>query len=184
MCIRDSYKIGAEGIIDVHVTITPKGKLGHLPRLGMQCTVPATYNQVNWFGNGPHETYADRQAGAWVGRWTSSVDDLFFPYIEPQESGNLTYLRSLSLTNKEGHGLTATALGNHHLSGGTYPCLMSDLENRRHPVDIPKRDIVTLNIDHKQVGVGGTNSWGARPLSKYEIAPKGTYHWSFRLSGK
>lgn len=178
------YKIGANGIIDIDVSITPKGNLGHIPRLGMQCTVPATYNQVSWFGNGPHETYADRKAGGIIGQWQASVDDLFFPYIEPQETGNLTDLRNISLTNAEGQGLTATALGNHLLSGGTYPCLMFDLENRRHPVDIPKRDVVTLNIDHDQVGVGGTDSWGARPLPQYEINPKGTYSWSFRLQGK
>ena len=178
------YKIGANGTINVDITITPKGNLGHIPRLGMQCTVPKSYNQVTWFGNGPHETYVDRKAGAWVSQWKSTVDDLFFPYAEPQETGNLTELRTLSLTNKEGQGLTATALGKDYLSGGTYPCLMSDLEGRRHPVDIPKRDVVTLNIDHKQVGVGGTNSWGARPLPKYEIPAKGTYNWSFRLQGK
>jgi beta-galactosidase len=179
-----TYKIGPAGIIDIDVSISPKGKLGHIPRLGMQCTVPASYNKVSWFGNGPHETYADRKAGGIIGRWESSVADLFFPYAEPQETGNLTDLRTLSLTNESGQGFTATALPHHLLSGGTYPCLMSDLEGRRHPVDIPKRDIVTLNIDHDQVGVGGTNSWGARPLPKYEIPAKGTYKWSFRLQGK
>ena len=179
-----TYKISSYGVIDIDVSISPKGNLGHIPRLGMQCTVPATYNKVSWFGNGPHETYADRKAGGIIGRWESSVEDLFFPYAEPQESGNLTDLRTLSLTNSDGQGLTATALGKQLLSGGTYPCLMSDLEGRRHPCDIPKRDIVTLNIDHKQVGVGGTDSWGARPLPKYEINPKGTYTWSFRLQGK
>lgn len=178
-----TYAIGANGAMNVHVSITPKGKLGPIPRLGMQCTVPNTYNQVSWFGNGPHETYADRKAGGILGRWTATTDDLFFPYLEPQETGNLTDLRTLSLLNPQGQGLSATALGKTLLSGGTYPCLMSDLEGRRHPVDIPKRDVVTLNIDHQQMGVGGTNSWGARPLPKYEIKPKGTYSWSFRLQG-
>ncbi len=178
------YNIGTYGVIDVEVSISPKGKVGHIPRLGMQCTVPSSYNTVSWFGNGPHETYADRKAGGIIGRWKTTTDELFFPYIEPQETGNLTDLRHISLTNSDGQGFTATALGKDLLSGGTYPCLMSDLEGRRHPVDIPKRDIVTLNIDHDQVGVGGTNSWGARPLPKYEIAPKGTYQWSFRLQGE
>ena len=179
-----TYTILRDGTLDIDVTITPKGKIGPLPRLGMQCTVPATYNQVSWFGNGPHETYADRKAGGILGRWTATTDDLFFPYLEPQETGNLTDLRTLSLLNASGQGLTITALGDHLLSGGTYPCLMSDLEGRRHPVDIPKRDIVTLNIDHQQMGVGGTNSWGARPLPEYRIKPTGTYTWSFRLQGK
>jgi len=179
-----TYTIGAGGKLDINVTITPKGKLGPIPRLGMQCTVPKTYKQVSWFGNGPHETYADRKAGGIIGRWESSVEDLFFPYLEPQETGNLTDLRTLTLTNSDGQGLTATALGDHLLSGGTYPCLMSDLEGRRHPVDIPKRDIVTLNLDHQQMGLAGINSWGARVLPQYRIKPTGTFTWSFRLQGK
>jgi len=178
-----TYAIDGQGMINIDVTIKPDGKLGHIPRLGMQCTVPAAYNSLHWFGNGPHESYADRKAGAWVGQWSASTKELFFPYSEPQETGNLTDLRSLSLQNEKGQGFLIFATGNHLLSGGTYPCLMSDLEGRRHPCDIPKRDVVTLNIDHKQVGVGGINSWGARPLPKYEIPAKGEYSWSFRLQG-
>ena len=179
-----TYTIGDNGTLDIKVTVSPKGTQGQIPRLGMQCTVPAEYHTIKWFGNGPHETYVDRKAGAWVGQWSSSVDDLFFPYVEPQETGNLTDLRTLSLLNKDGQGFTATANDKDLLSGGTYPCLMSDLEGRRHPVDIPKRDVVTLNIDHKQVGLGGTNSWGARPLPQYEIPAKGTYSWSFSLGAQ
>ena len=179
-----TYRLMPAGLIEIQATITPKGKIGPLPRLGMQCTVPNTYQKVSWFGNGPHETYADRKAGAIIGRYTATVDDIFFPYMEPQETGNLTDLRTLALLNEKGQGLTITALGDQLLSGGTYPCLMSDLEGRRHPVDIPKRDVVTLNIDHKQMGVGGTNSWGARVLPQYRIKPDGTYTWSFRLQGQ
>ena len=178
-----TYLIGGDGLIDITTTIKPKGNLGPIPRIGMQCTIPKQYNQVSWHGNGPHETYADRKAGAWVGTWNSDQKDLLFSYLEPQETGNLTDLRSLSVTDKGGQGFTAIALGKHFLSGGTYPCLMSDLENRRHPVDIPNREIITLNIDHKQMGVGGTNSWGARVLPEYRLKPTGSYSWSFRLQG-
>jgi beta-galactosidase len=179
-----TYRLLPAGLIEIQATVTPKGKIGPLPRLGMQCTVLNTYQKVSWFGNGPHETYADRKAGGIIGRWESKVDDLFFPYIEPQETGNLTDLRTLALQNEKGQGLTITTLGNQLFSGGTYPCLMSDLEGRRHPVDIPARKVVTLNIDHKQMGVGGINSWGARVLPKYRIKPTGTYTWSFRLQGE
>lgn len=179
-----AYTIGANGTLDIHASISPKGNVGNIPRIGMQCTVPDSYDTLTWYGNGPLESYDDRKAGAWVNEWTSSVDDLFTPYVEPQETGNLTDLRHLSLTDKNGQGFTATALGQNYLQGGTYPCLMSDLEGHRHPCDIPTRSINTLNIDHDQVGVGGINSWGARPLNQYEIQPKGTYTWSFRLQGK
>ncbi|MEN8785291.1 MAG: glycoside hydrolase family 2 TIM barrel-domain containing protein [Akkermansiaceae bacterium] len=179
-----TYRLLPAGLIEVEATITPKGNIGPLPRIGMQCTVPNTYDKVSWFGNGPHETYADRKSGGIIGRWEATSDDLFFPYVEPQETGNLTDLRNLSLLNTDGQGLLITATGDHLLSGGTYPCLMSDLEGRRHPVDIPERDVITLNIDHQQMGVGGINSWGARVLPQYRIKPTGTYSWSFRLEGK
>ena len=112
----------------------------------------------------------------------SVASQVFFPYSEPQESGNRTGIRWMTLVDAAGAGLKATALGDSLLQGGSYPCLMSDLEGPRHPCDIPKRDVITVNIDHAQSGVGGTNSWGARPLPKYQLPPTGTYRYAFRLS--
>jgi beta-galactosidase len=179
-----TYRAHDKGI-DVKVVVEPKGQTpGDLPRVGMQATMPADYDTVTWYGNGPHETYVDRKAGAWKGIYSLTADALFFPYAEPQESGNRTELRWMTFTNATGKGLTVEALGGTPLQGGAYPCLMSDLEGRRHPCDIPERDVITINIDHLQSGVGGTNSWGARPLPQYQIPPKGSYEYAFRLGVK
>ena len=180
---RITYMASDDGLY-VNVTVSPKGKLGDLPRIGMQATIPTSYDKFTWFGNGPHESHVDRKASTLVGLYKKSVAALFFPYSEPQESGNRTDIRWMTLSDKKGHGLHITALDGKLLEGGAYPFLMSDLEGLRHPCDIPKRDVYTINIDHRQTGVGGTNSWGARPLPQYQIKPTGTYSWSFRLQGK
>ena len=177
------YKSHDKGI-DVKFVVAPKGKVGDLPRVGMQATMPKVYDTVTWCGNGPHETYVDRKAGAWKGIYSEKAADLFFPYVEPQETGNRTDIRWMTFTNGDGKGLTVTALGKAPLQGGAYPCLMADLEGRKHPCDIPERDVITVNIDHLQSGVGGTNSWGARPLPQYQIPPKGRYEYGFRLGVK
>ncbi|MBT8037877.1 MAG: DUF4981 domain-containing protein [Verrucomicrobiae bacterium] len=175
-----TYTPTTEGI-EVAVRISPKGKVGDLPRIGMQATVPKSYGTFTWYGNGPHESYIDRKASSLVGLYKKTVPSLIFPYVEPQESGNRTNIRWMSLTNQEGEGIHITALGDHFISGGAYPCLMQDLEGPLHPCDIPQRDVYTLNIDHRQTGLGGTNSWGARPLKQYQIKPAGTYQYAFRI---
>lgn len=176
------YTLHPDSGLEVQCRLTPQGKkLGDIPRLGMQCTLPAEYGLFSWYGNGPHESYVDRKAGTWVGKFQEKVGDLVFPYSEPQESGNRTGIRQMSLSTAAGRTLRLSALGEQLLEGGAYPCLMEDLEDRRHPCDIPKRDVITVNIDHRQSGVGGTNSWGARPLPQYQIRPTGTHAWSFRI---
>ena len=93
-------------------------------------------------------------------------------------------IRSMSFLNDSQQGLVVTALGKSLLQGGAYPCLMSDLEGTAHPCDIPKRDVITVNIDHIQTGLGGVNSWGAQALAKHQFKPKGNYRYSFRIEAK
>lgn len=184
---RLSYAIYGNAI-DVTCTISPNApanlgqKAPDLPRIGMQCTIPAEFENFTWFGNGPGESHIDRKAGVRAGRYESKVSDLFFPYSKPQETGNRTDIRQMTFATANGRRLTISALSETLLEGGAYPCLMEDFEGRSHPCDIPQRDVITINIDHRQSGVGGTNSWGARPLPKYQIPPNGKYTYSFRIS--
>lgn len=179
-----SYRLHG-GALEVSVTVNPKGKkLGNLPRVGMQCLIPNTYENFQWHGIGPHECYIDRRASGYVGIFDSKVKDLAYPYHEPQETGNRMDIRSMSLLNDKQQGLIITSLGDHLLQGGAYPCLMSDLEGPKHPCDIPNRDVTTVNIDLAQQGLGGINTWGARALSQHELKTKGTYQYAFRIEVK
>ena len=46
---------------------------------------------------------------------------------------------------------------------------MQDLEKARHIHELPQRDTITVNIDYKQIGVGGDDSWGARTHREYTL---------------
>jgi beta-galactosidase len=166
------------GAIEVDFGFRPGGK-GALPRVGMQCLMPAEFDRWTWYGRGPHESYRDRKEGAWFGVHSGTVAELFHPYAEPQESGNRTDVRWAAFCNAQKSGLRFTTIDGQPLEVAAYPCLMSDLEGTRHPCEIPDRDVITVNIDHAQAGVAGNNSWGARPLPHYRIPADRPYRYRF-----
>lgn len=200
-------RVGSEYLLSI--TIFGSGHLrveGHLrpgeqdlpemPRFGMSMAVSADFDRVAWFGRGPWESYWDRKTGAAVGRYQGTVWDQYHPYVRPQESGNKTDVRWLALSDDEGYGLMA--VGDPHLSASARPFSndVLDLEARpmpaderpsprslvtlKHTFDVRPGDRVTLNLDYKQRGVGGDNSWGARPHPQYTL-PAGEYGYSFFL---
>jgi len=155
--------------------------LPDLPRVGMTCAIAPEYATWTWFGRGPVENYCDRHTGAFVGRYSGLVTKLWHPYIVPGETGNRTDIRWSEFTDAAGRGLRVRATGGQLLEMSAWPFDQSDLENKAHPTDIPLRDHVTLQIAHKQMGVGGENSWGAWPLAKYRLPADKEYSYSYEL---
>ena len=139
---------------------------------------------MTWYGRGPHESYWDRKSGARVGRYEGAVLDQYHPYIRPQENGNKTDVRWVALTNDLGVGLLV--VGMPVLGGASaYPFLNEDFDpgdakQQRHTTDVVPRDLVTLNVDFGQMGVGGDTSWGARTHPEYTL-PAQEYRFRFRL---
>ncbi len=89
-------------------------------------------------------------------------------------------MRWVALTNKDGAGLLA--VGMPLLSVSAWPYTMWDLERARHVHELPRRDSITVNLDYKQMGVGGDNSWGARTHPEYTL-PAGPYSYKFSAAG-
>jgi beta-galactosidase len=157
--------------------------LPELPRFGMQMTLPMEFDNMEWYGRGPHESYWDRKTSAAVDLYRGKVIDQHHPYIRPQESGNKTDVRWVALSDDQGIGLMAVGMPLLSISANHYQ--MDDFENgpekeQRHAIDLEQRDLVTWNLDYKQMGVGGDDSWGARPHDKYTLSPK-EYTYRFRL---
>jgi beta-galactosidase len=166
-------------VVDGHFKPGQKG-LPELPRFGMQMasTSAAAFDTITWFGRGPQETYCDRD-DARVGLYSGRIDDQFFAdYTEPGESGNKVDVRWLALTGPKGVGLLA--IGMPRLSVNALPYTTDDLEGVKHAFQIPRREVVTINLDLKQMGVGGDDSWGALPHEQYRIKPA-EYSYRFRL---
>lgn len=181
------YTIHGDGSVDIESTFTPGSQpLPDLPRVGMQMRVVGSLRNAQWYGRGPQENYWDRNLGAAVGVYKSKVEDFWFPYVEPQETGNRTDVRWVTLTDDNGFGLKAKGMP--LLSFSAWPFRMSELEHEKLPVNLGHKhsaeivysDDITVNLDYKQMGVGGDDSWGA-PTHKEFSLPAAPYKYSFRL---
>jgi beta-galactosidase len=176
---RTSYTVYGSGVVEVESALMPADGAPELPRVGMQMLIPGEFRQVEWYGRGPQETYWDRRTGAAVGRYKSSVDELWTPYVEPQENGNRTDVRWVSFTDREGFGLKAVGEPLLYFSAWHFP--PEELERRKHPSEIVRSEDITVNLDYKQMGVGGDDSWGAWPHKEYMLPPR-EYRYKFRLT--
>jgi beta-galactosidase len=178
------YTIYGSGDIIITNTFNPgTANLPELPRFGIQMTLPVEFDNMTWYGRGPHENYWDRNTSAAVSVYSGKVTDQYHPYIRPQENGYKTDVRWVALTNNEGIGLLAVGMPLICTSASHF--LADDYEygpekDQRHPTDMRKRDLVTFNVDYKQMGVGGDNSWGAKPHDEYMLFAK-LYSYTFRL---
>lgn len=164
----------------LHLDPTPGGPR-HIPRVGLQFTLPGAFRRVDWYGRGPHESYCDRQTSAALGHYRSTADDWAFPYIRPQENGNRTGIRRLRLAAADGAALEIETLAD-PLEASAWPYTLADLEAATHVEEFPVRDTITLNVDCAQMGVGGDNSWGARVHDAYMLPAARPYDCAFRIT--
>jgi beta-galactosidase len=173
------YRIYGSGDVVITATFEPsRTNLIRMPRVGMQMELPRGFEHIMWLGPGPQETYCDRK-DAPVAVYTGSVDDQFFAdYSQPGESGNKADVRWIALRNRNGIGLLA--VGMPLLSANALHYTAEDLSAGKHAFELPHRDFISLNLDLKQQGVGGDNSWGAWPHNEFLIPVK-EYTYSFRL---
>jgi len=180
---RCVYTIYGSGDIVIESSFDPymagdDVRLPDLPRFGMQMAIPNEFDLLTWYGRGPHENYWDRNTGAPVGLYSGRVPELLYQYVRPQEHGNRTDVRWLALANADGVGLLA--VGMPLLSISAWPYTMADLERARHINELPPRDTITVNLDYRQMGVGGDDGWGARVHPEYSL-PCQDYLYRFRL---
>jgi len=163
-----------------------------IPRMGMQMQLPEEFSNLKWFGRGPYENYLDRKTASEVGLYVSTVADQYTSYIRPQENGYKTDTRWLLLTNDEETGLMI--IGDPVICFSVLNYIHDDFESpgklsqyrkdaksaNTHTVDLKPRDLVNLNVDFGQMGVGGDDSWGAPIHLKYRL-PERRYEYSFRM---
>jgi beta-galactosidase len=193
-----SYEVTTDGKLIVDNEFTRDADLPVMPRVGMNVELSRSLDQVEWFGRGPHENYSDRKESANVGRYQNSVSDHYVPYMRPQENGYKTDVRWLSLSDEE-NGLLIIAddlisfgVSHNRLVDFVPPFKIAitseDGEGARdneervnvHVNDVKPRDLISLDIDLGQMGVGGDDSWGKRTLQKYSLN-ESTYHYGFTL---
>lgn len=177
------YLIKDDGSLRVTSSIDMTGRdLPELPRFGMRMQLPSAYTNLTYYGRGPWENYSDRNTSAFVGLYKDEVKNQFtWNYIRPQEGGYKTDVRWLTLTNDEGKGLSIEGI--QPICFSAVNNLAEDLDpgltkKQQHLTDIKPRSEVYLNVDLKQRGVGGDNSWGALPHQPYRLLDK-KYSYSY-----
>jgi beta-galactosidase len=176
------YGFDPDGRIGVDVTLRPGGEnLPVIPRIGLTAGLTPALTCWTWFGRGPEENHRDRREGYPLGIWSGDVRKLWFPYVRPQETANRTDVRWTRWLDADGHGLLVRSRAGSSLEVAAYPFAESDLEIHRHPKDIPLRGFTTIHLAHAQMGVGGENSWGHRPLGKYQLPPDRDRHFAITL---
>lgn len=180
-----TYSIKINGRINIKTSLSGiSEKLPVLPLFGTNFIINKSYDNVVWYGRGPHENYQDRKTSSLVGIYNYKVSQMYFPYIRPQENGNRTDTRWLSLTNSEGNGIIIESsnlfeFSSHHQYNDDFDG--GDRKSQTHTYDIIKRPIVNLNINYKQMGVGGDDSWGKQPHDEYKIKP-GNLSFNYSIS--
>jgi beta-galactosidase len=179
---RHTLRVDASGGVESQNLFRVPRALFDLPRLGVTLRLAPELERLVWLGLGPHECYADRQTGAAVGRWESTVSGEYVPYIVPQEHGNHTGMRWLELVDERGEGLRVEAIPGPErtlLQFSASHFTAEDLTAATHTNELEPRDEVILNLDRFQRGVG-TGACGPDTLPAYRTQP-GTHRFAFRL---
>ncbi len=173
------YQILGNGEVIIDLSITPRKEM---IRIGMQTEISSKFSSIKWFGRGPHENYWDRKSAAEMGIYESPIEEFIHPYIKPQENGNRCDTKWAVFVNSSNQGIAI--VGKPAFDFSVWPYSQKDLASSSHSHEMPKRENFTLNIDYKQKGLGGTDSWGSKPLFQYTLPPKQKYSYGFRISPK
>ena len=182
-----TYTLQADG----SVVVRQQMKAGQLPkeswlfRYGMQLQMPKQYDNILYYGRGPHENYIDRHSSEFLGVYGNKVSQEYFPYVRPQESGNHTDIRWFRVFDSQsGRGLEFYGQAPIECSALHY--LVSDLDAGpvkehswgQHSGDLVERPLTQVHIQQRQMGLGCVNSWGAWPERQYRL-PYQDYDFQF-----
>ena len=180
MHVTLTWTFTADGALSVAVSGTPFGEYRDIvPKLGMDFGVAPDLRQVSYHGRGPGENYSDSTAATYVGRFETTVEQMETPYVVPQDYGNRRDVRWAALADPTGHGLLVEADGPLlNVSAWQYSCAAIDTTGHRADL-VPDPDAVTLNIDHRLLGLG-SNSWGAEVLDTHRVRWE-SFEYAFRL---
>jgi len=199
------YEIMGNGAIKISNTLHETKYKGDIPRVGMRMQLKQEYQNIDFYGRGPWENYEDRKAAAFVDVYNSTVKDQYVPYVRPQENGYKTDVRWLALSNKDNNGLlvvqgskkfcfSALHMPNEDFDTTTdlnYGDKKIDdtyridgipaMNKSKHTIDIKAQDLVQLNIDLKQRGLGGDDSWYSKPQKEYQTMGTEKHRYSFYI---
>ena len=175
-----AYTVFGDGTVETKLTYDPVEGLPDMPEFGMMFKLNADYDNVEWYGYGSEETYADRRHGAKLGIYKNKAADNMAKYLVPQECGNKVGVRYAKVTDYKGRGLLFSG---DELSFSALPYTPHELENAAHPYELPQVHYTVVRVALAQMGVGGDDSWGAWVHPEYNIDVTKPLEFTFRFRG-
>lgn len=175
------HSIFANGTIKIDYNISIPQDLPNIPRIGLQFEIEKELQNIDWYGRGPHENYIDRESGAAIGIYRTTLNQWTTPYVRPQENSNRGGIRWLRFSQGT-HQLQFSAVGE-PFCASAWPYTTNTLEQTTHDFELKMHNNIIVDIDCNQMGVGGDCSWGLPVLQKYQIKP-GKYQYKFIISAK
>ena len=183
-----TYTLTAEGevIVRQQLATDKEAKIMPMFRYGMQLQMPKEFDAISYYGRGPVENYIDRNSSEFLGVYGGKVQDEYYPYVRPQESGNHTDVRWFRVMNAQGEGLEFYS--NAPMEASALKFLTEDLDDGpskdkkidRHSGDLTERPQTQVHIQKRQMGLGCVNSWGAWPRREYMVDYK-DYDFTFAI---
>ncbi|GAA3889207.1 glycoside hydrolase family 2 TIM barrel-domain containing protein [Streptomyces lacrimifluminis] len=176
-----TYTVFGNGEIRVDNTLHPgASSLPYIPEVGNLLLLPGRLDRLHYYGRGPEENHWDRNNATDVGLYSATVDGQWSGYLRPQENGNKTDVRWIALTDRKGAGLLVSAEPLLEVNASHFT--PEDLSvGARHDYQLTPRDEVVLRLSHRQMGVGGDNSWGAHTHDEYKLFAARDYAYTYRL---
>lgn len=183
------YTIYADATMDMKVTFTPSADTR---RLGIGMQLAAGFENVEYYARGPWSNYSDRKFGSYLGRYTTTVDDMVEEEIHPQTYGDHQDLRELILTNvAESLRLGVKVGGNASFSlshydetawcGGSRTPRKTIWDNKTHWYDLQKQKQVYAHFDYWQRGLGNNSCGGDACLTDYRCPTSGNHTYTLRF---
>lgn len=178
--VQVRYLVNGSGTITVDYNLHVQPGLPNIPKVGMQMGINPSFEQIRYYGLGPMENYPDRAYGFDLGVYEDNIDAMLQDYLYPQETGNRMDVRWYRLQNAD-YGLLVE--GGQPLYMSAWPYAQQQISSTKHWYKLKKEDRITLNVDFRQMGIGGNDTWTdvSQPLEKYQI-PARNYQYSFRLT--
>ena len=177
--VTTTYTISGNGVVHIDVDAVKVGMGSRtLPKIGLQLKVDKTLKNVSWFGRGPGESYPDTKLANRFGLWHSEVEKMFTNYVVPQENGNRTDTKWMSICRDDGIGFFIKS-NNFNFSAREYTT--KNIDEAKHTYELEKGPFIEINLDYKQHGIGSA-SCGPGVLEKYELLNT-DFSFSFDLLG-
>ena len=169
------YTFAPDGTLDVQAAFSPQ--TDQLRRAGLVCGLDTTLNKVEYYAHGPWDNHVDRKEGCPVGRYSTEVGKMGWPYVKPQSTGNREGLRELTLTDGQGRGIRITTEGTVSFSALRYTD--EDLMNAQHTWELTPRPYIVLHLDAILRGIG--NASCGHDVDTLPIYRVGKKDYSYRL---